>query len=198
MFKKLVLATHNAGKVVEIAKLLQPYGIECVSAADLGIEEPQETEDTFEGNARLKALASAKASNLPAIADDSGLCVNSLSGAPGIFSARWAQKPDGTRDFNYAMKRIDDELQPHEDKSAYFICALAIALPNGKTRVFEGRVDGDISYPPRGANGFGYDPIFVPSGHTRTFAQMEAQEKDAMSHRTKAFALLEDVFKRGD
>ncbi|MCB9983331.1 MAG: RdgB/HAM1 family non-canonical purine NTP pyrophosphatase [Rhodospirillales bacterium] len=188
--KELVVATHNAGKAREIADLLGPYISTFYTAGELGLPEPEETEDSFAGNARLKALAAAKASGKPALADDSGLSVTALGGEPGIYSARWAEKPDGVRDFGYAMERVREALGDAQDRSAAFICALALAWPDGHVEAFEGRVEGTLKFPPRGGKGFGYDPIFVPEGHSVTFAQMEPVEKHAMSHRASAFKKL--------
>lgn len=184
---RLVIASHNRGKVAEIADLLAGRGIEVVSAGDLGLPEPEETGETFAANASLKALAAAKAANLPALADDSGLCVHGLEDAPGIYSARWAGP---TRDFAHAMERVRVALDDTVDRSAHFVCVLALAWPDGHCEVFEGRVDGLLTFPPRGDKGFGYDPIFVPVGDDRTFAEMEPAEKHAMSHRAHAFRKL--------
>jgi len=189
---RLVVASHNAGKVREIGELLAPFGLDVVSAAALDLPEPEETEPDFAGNARLKAVAAAKASGLPALADDSGLVVEALGGAPGIHSARWAEG-DGGRDFMRAMTRVWEELEARsapEPRRAHFVCALALAWPDGATRVFEGRVHGRIVWPPRGNHGFGYDPIFLPEGESRTFGEMPPEEKHAMSHRARAFAKL--------
>lgn len=183
----IVIASHNKGKVKEISELLAPYAKTFYSASDLNLEEPEETETTFVGNALLKARAAAKASGKIALADDSGLAVNALGGDPGIYSARWAGEP---RDFNMAMKRVHDELGDSEDRSASFICVLALAWPDGREEVFEGRVDGDIVWPPRGSKGFGYDPIFVASGMEQTFAEIDPQDKHKMSHRAEAFKKL--------
>jgi XTP/dITP diphosphohydrolase len=183
---RLVLATHNPGKVVELAELLAPHGLEVVSAGSLGLPEPDETETTFIGNARLKALAAATASGLPAIADDSGLCVDALGGAPGIFSARWA---GAGKDFAVAMARVNDELG-EAVRTAHFICALCIAWPDGHTEVVEGRVDGTLVWPPRGGNGFGYDPMFLMDGKAQTYGEMSRAEKEADNHRARAFAQL--------
>ena len=182
-----VLATHNQGKIKEIADLLMPYGITLRSAADFGLPEPDETEATFAGNAALKAQAACDATGLPALADDSGLAVTALGGAPGIYSARWAGEP---RDFDRAMGRVHTELTDSgsEDRSAAFVCTLALVEPGGAPRSYEGRVEGQIVWPPRGDGGFGYDPIFVPNGETRTFAQMSMDEKKSMSHRGRAIA----------
>lgn len=182
-----MLATHNPGKVREIAALLAPYDVEIVSAGDLGLPEPEETGATFEENAKLKAVAAAQASGLAALADDSGLSVNALNGEPGIYSARWAGP---NKDFTVAMKRVQDELGDNPDRSAAFVCALALAWPDGHTECFEGRIDGTLVWPPRGGRGFGYDPIFVAAGDSRTFAEIDPAEKHAISHRARAFAKL--------
>lgn len=187
---ELVVATHNAGKAREIADLLGPYIEAFYTAGELDLPEPEETEDSFEGNAQLKALAAAKASGKPALADDSGLSVTALGGDPGIYSARWAETPDGSRDFGYAMDKVRDALGDSQDRSAAFICALALAWPDGHVETFEGRVEGTLEFPPRGDKGFGYDPIFVPDGQAVTFAQMEPEQKHAMSHRADAFRKL--------
>jgi XTP/dITP diphosphohydrolase len=186
---RLVVASHNSGKVREIAALLAPLGVEAVSAASLGLPEPEETETTFAGNAVLKARAAAKASGLPALADDSGLEVVALNGAPGVYSARWAG-PD--KDFGVAMRRVRDEMQARKaaDRSARFVCALALAEPNGKVEVFEGEARGAIVWPPRGDKGFGFDPIFEPAGHTHTFGEMSHEEKLPLTHRARAFEKL--------
>lgn len=190
----LVVASHNPGKVWEINQLLAPYGLDAVSAAAFGLEEPEETEPTFEGNAKLKALVAAKGANLPALADDSGLEIESLDGAPGIYSARWA---GSDRDFSIAMQRVHDELEKRgawngAAPRANFTSILCLAWPDGATQLFEGKVYGHLVWPPRGTNGFGYDPIFVADGQTMTFGEMEPADKYAISHRTRAF----DVFKR--
>lgn len=186
---RLVVASHNAGKVREIATLLAPLGVEAVSAASLGLPEPQETETTFAGNAALKARAAAEASGLPALADDSGLEVAALGGAPGVYSARWAGE---NRDFASAMARVRDEMQARKatDRSARFVCALALAAPSGRVDVFEGEARGEIVWPPRGDKGFGYDPIFEPQGYTRTFGEMSHEEKVPLTHRARAFEKL--------
>jgi XTP/dITP diphosphohydrolase len=195
---RIVAATHNAGKLREIRELLKPHGIEAVGAAELNLREPEETGLTFRDNAALKAEAAARASGEAALADDSGLCVEGLGGAPGIYSARWA---GGSRDFAGAMARVERELlaagAPRPWR-AHFISVLALAWPDGRLDTFEGRVDGDLAFPPRGARGFGYDPIFRPDGHARTFGEMSAQEKHgipadgslALSHRARAFQKL--------
>lgn len=187
---RLVIASHNAGKVREINELLGPYGMEPVSAGALGLPEPEETGTTFIANAELKALASATASVLPALADDSGLCVSALGGDPGIYSARWAGE---SKDFALAMRKVQEALEaqgPDAPRDAHFICALSLAWPDGHVESFEGRVDGHIVWPPRGEKGFGYDPIFIPEGHSITFAEMDPAAKHAMSHRADAFRQL--------
>jgi XTP/dITP diphosphohydrolase len=194
----LVAATHNAGKLREFRQLLVPWRIALVSAGDLSLPEPEETGDTFEANAKLKAFAAARAAKMPALADDSGLCVEALDGAPGIYSARWA---GGSKDFSAAMARVERELLAKnalEPWRAHFISALALAWPDDHVEYFEGRVDGRLVFPPRGANGFGYDPIFLPDGHSRGFGEMSAEEKHgipadgslALSHRARAFQML--------
>ncbi len=181
---RLVVATHNPGKRAEMTALLAPYGIETVSAGALGLPEPEETAEDFEGNARLKAIAAARGAGLPALADDSGFCVAALGGAPGVVSARWA----GTgRDFSVAMARVEREMGNAADRRAWFISVLCLATHDGEAACFTGRVDGAVSFPPRGTHGFGYDPIFVPEGDRRTFGEMPPQEKDAISHRSRAF-----------
>jgi len=190
--RKLVVASHNAGKVREIGELIRPHGVEAVSAGALGLPEPEETETTFEGNARLKAHASACASGLPALADDSGLAVEALGGEPGIYSARWAETPAG-RDFGHAMRRVWDALEAAhapEPRRAEFICALTLAWPDGHDETFLGRCAGHLVWPPRGQRGFGYDPMFVADGHSMTFGEMEPAEKHAISHRADAFRQL--------
>jgi XTP/dITP diphosphohydrolase len=186
---RLVAATHNPGKARELAALLQGR-FEVVSAAELGLAEPEEPETTFMGNAVIKARTAADASGLIALADDSGLCVAALDGAPGVRSARWAG-PD--RDFAHAMRLVERRLDEREsdDRSAWFVCALAVAWPSGPVVAVEGRVDGAIGFPPRGDRGFGYDPIFTPAGGRLTFGEMDPEAKDAISHRARAFAALE-------
>lgn len=184
---KLVIASHNAGKVREIAELLSPYGVEVISAGDLGLAEPEETGTTFIDNALLKAQAAAEAAMLPALADDSGLAVTALDGAPGIYSARWA---GADKNFGAAMEKVEELLRGSEDRSAKFVCALALAWPDGHADVFEGTVHGEITWPPRGDKGFGYDPIFTADGEDITFAEMEPARKHALSHRADAFAKL--------
>jgi XTP/dITP diphosphohydrolase len=187
---KLVIASHNPGKVREIGELLARFGIETVSAAELDLPEPDETGTTFIANAELKAMQAADLSGLPALADDSGLCVEALNGDPGIFSARWAGED---KDFGLAMQLVWDAIEakgPDVGHDAHFVCALALAWPDGHVEVFEGRVDGTISWPPRGTKGFGYDAIFQPNGHTVSFGEMDPEQKHAMSHRADAFAQM--------
>ena len=191
---KIVLATHNPGKVVEIKALLEPFGTDVVAAGDLGLPEPIEDAPDFIGNAKIKALASATASGMPALADDSGLCVNALGGEPGIYSARWAGP---NKDFNIAMTRVADEMGDHDDRSAYFVCALCLAWPDGHTEAFQGEVHGNLVWPARGDRGFGYDPMFIPTGCDITFGEMDPDKKHGMSHRHHAFVQLVDACFRG-
>lgn len=190
--EKIVVASHNEGKVREIRALMTPLGVKTISAAELNLPEPEETEETFAGNARLKALAAAKASGLPALSDDSGLAVDALNGDPGIYAARWAAIPaveGGGRDFHMAMWRVNEEMRRKGGpKTARFICALCLAFPNGDTEVYEGKVEGEIIWPPHGDKGFGYDPIFQALGDKKTFAEIDPEEKHAKSHRADAFA----------
>ena len=199
---RLVIATHNPGKLVEMRDLLSPYGIDAVSAGELNLAEPDETGDTFAANARIKAEAAAQATQLPAFADDSGLCVDALDGAPGIYSARWAGE---TKDFTAAMTRIERLLQERgafsiDQRKAHFVSALCVAWPDGHCEEFLGNVDGTLVWPPRGVAGFGYDPSFLPDGHQRTFGEMMAAEKHGLppdglglSHRAKAFMKLAEA-----
>ncbi|HYK78310.1 MAG TPA: RdgB/HAM1 family non-canonical purine NTP pyrophosphatase [Micropepsaceae bacterium] len=184
---RLVVASHNQGKLREIIELLAPFGIKAVSASERGLPEPEETGSSFADNATLKAEAAAKGAGLPALADDSGLCVPALDNAPGIYSARWAGP---SKDFRIAMRRVEEELRDTEshDMRAFFVCALALAAPGATTQAFEGRVYGSLAFPPRGDKGFGYDPIFVPEGYRMTFGEMSPADKHAMSHRARAFA----------
>jgi XTP/dITP diphosphohydrolase len=182
---RLVLASHNAGKLAEIAALVLPHGIETVSAGALGLAEPEETAPDFWGNARLKALAAATACGLPSLADDSGFCVAALGGAPGVFSARWA---GAEKDFAAAMARVERERAGSAVTRAWFVCALSLAWPDGESASFLGRVEGDVVWPPRGASGFGYDPMFVPLGGALTYGEMPPAEKHATSHRARAMA----------
>jgi XTP/dITP diphosphohydrolase len=183
---RLVIASHNSGKVEEIAALFTPYGVETIAASSLGLSEPEETGNSFEANAVLKARAAAEASGLPALADDSGLVVPALGGAPGIYSARWAGP---AKDFRLAMERVQRELGD-KDRSALFVAALALAWRRGPTELFRGEVPGTLTWPPRGDRGFGYDPMFVPCGGTLTFGEMNPAEKHQISHRARAFAKL--------
>ncbi len=190
--KKIVIATHNAGKLREIGDLMRPRGIEVVSAGALGLPEPAETETSFEGNARIKAHAAAAASGLPALSDDSGLSVDALDGAPGVYTADWAETPSG-RDFAMAMEKVWQKLQagghaaPH---TAAFNCVLCLAWPDGEDVVFVGRAEGALVWPPRGTRGFGFDPMFLPEGEAETFGEMDPARKHGMSHRADAFAQL--------
>lgn len=191
---KLIVASHNKGKLVEIADLLSRFAVETVGADALGLPEPEETGDTFIANAELKALAAATKAGLPALSDDSGLAVDALDGAPGIYSARWAEIANG-RDFDFAMHKIEMALHQKGDvpRTARFICALTLAWPDGHVESFEGKVEGTLVWPMRGKNGFGYDPIFLPLGGDMTFGEMEPAAKHAMSHRADAFTQLVDA-----
>jgi XTP/dITP diphosphohydrolase len=188
---ELIVASHNPGKVREILELLAPFGIKVRSAGELGLAEPEETGSTFAANAALKAHAAARTAGLPALADDSGLAVDALGGAPGIYSARWAGP---NKDFALAMARVEAELVARKvapaERRARFVCALCLAWPDGHEEVFEGTVSGDLVFPPRGDKGFGYDPIFRPDGHADTFGEMDPAAKHSMSHRARAFAKL--------
>lgn len=189
---RLVIASHNAGKVREIGDLVRPHGLAVVSAANLGLPEPAETEDTFAGNARIKAHAAAAASGLPSLSDDSGLSVEALGGAPGVYTADWAETPSG-RDFAMAMEKVWTLLEDRavaEPRLAAFNCTLCLAWPDGHDEIFVGRVDGHLVWPPRGTRGFGYDPMFVPENETETFGEMDPARKHAMSHRARAFDLM--------
>jgi XTP/dITP diphosphohydrolase len=199
---RLVIATHNPGKLAEMRELLRPHGIEAVSAAELGLAEPPETGSSFRQNARIKAAAAATAADLPAFADDSGLTVDALDGEPGIYSARWAG-PD--KDFGRAMRTIEDKLRARgaetpDRRRAHFVCALCLAWPDGHAEEFEATVDGTLVWPPRGEQGFGYDPMFRPAGHGRTFGEMSSEEKHGLpprgkglSHRARAFVKLAEA-----
>ncbi len=195
--QSLVIATHNAGKLKEIAALLAPYGMECISAGALGLPEPEETGTTFVENALIKAHAAAQAAQLPALADDSGLSVMALGGRPGVYTADWAERQrfEGApgRDWYMAMGKVEGLLAEQGDdvdRSAWFSCVLAIAWPDGSSAVYEGRVNGTLTWPPRGTLGFGYDPVFVPQGYDLTFAEIDPDEKHRISHRADAFAKL--------
>lgn len=201
--KTIVVASHNAGKIREIEDLIGPFGFSAKSAAELKFEEPDETGTTFEENATIKALASAKASGLPALSDDSGLVVDALDGAPGVYTANWAEKEDGTRDFAMAMEKVEKALAEKgvtdaKDRTARFVSVLCLAWPDGHTELFRGEVDGTVVWPARGSQGFGYDPVFQPEGYETTFGEMSAEEKHgwkpgdaaALSHRARAFKLF--------
>jgi len=199
---RLVIATHNPGKLKEMRELLAPYGVDAVSAGELGVAEPEETGTSFRDNARIKAKAAAAATTLPAFADDSGLVIDALDGAPGIHSARWAG-PD--RNFAHAMEKVEAELNARgahnsQARRAHFVSVLCVAWPDGHVEDFEGRIDGALVWPPRGARGFGYDPMFLPDGHARTFGEMSAEEKhglppkgQGLSHRARAFLKLAEA-----
>ncbi|WP_343080401.1 non-canonical purine NTP pyrophosphatase [Ostreiculturibacter nitratireducens] len=193
---RLLIATHNAGKLQEIAALLKPFGISCVSAGELGLPEPEETETTFVGNARIKAHAAAKASGLPALADDSGIEVDGLGGAPGVHTADWAEGPGG-RDFVRAMTRTWEELEAAKapyPRTARFRCTLVLAWPDGHDEVFEGKAEGQVVWPMRGARGHGYDPMFQPEGYSMTYGEMDPDLKNSISHRADAFGRLVALF----
>lgn len=188
----LVIASHNEGKVREITALLAPYGIKPVSAASLDIPEPVETGTSFAANAELKARFSADLSGMVALADDSGLCVDALNGDPGVYTADWAETPNG-RDWNLAMHKVEDALAakgPEAGRDAHFVCVLSLCWPDGHVESFEGRAEGTLTWPPRGTVGFGYDPVFVPLGETRTYAELDPEQKHAISHRADAFRKL--------
>jgi XTP/dITP diphosphohydrolase len=199
---RLVIATHNPGKLAEMRELLTPHGVEAVSAGELGLGEPEETGETFRANAAIKAIAAAKATGLPAFADDSGIVVDALDGAPGLYSARWAGP---NKDFMVAMTRVERLLRERgattaDKRTAHFVSALCVAWPDGHLEEVEARVDGTLVWPPRGTEGFGYDPAFLPDGHTRTFGEMSAIEKHGLpplglglSHRARAFVNLAEI-----
>lgn len=208
--KTIVVASHNAGKIREIRDLIGPLGFEAKSAADLKFEEPDETGTTYEENARIKALASAKASGLPALSDDSGLAVDALDGAPGVYTANWAERADGSRDFGMAMEKLEKALEEKgatrpEQRTGRFVSVLCLAWPDGHTELFRGEVEGHIVWPPRGNLGFGYDPVFQPSGYDVTFGEMPAEAKhgwkpgdaEALSHRARAFKLFVETCLEG-
>ncbi|GHD98234.1 nucleoside-triphosphate diphosphatase [Defluviimonas sp. 20V17] len=193
---RLLVATHNAGKLEEISELLAPYGVSAIGAKEMKLPEPAETETTFVGNARIKAHAAAKATGLPALADDSGIEVDCLDGAPGVYTADWAETPQG-RDFVMAMDRTWAACEARSaplPRKARFRATLVLAWPDGHDEVFEGRVEGQLVWPMRGAQGHGYDPMFQPDGETRTFAEMSAEEKNRISHRANAFASFVQIF----
>lgn len=201
--KTIVVASHNAGKIREIEDLIGPFGFSAKSAAELNFEEPDETGTTFEENATIKALASAKASGLPALSDDSGLVVDALDGAPGVYTANWAETANGTRDFAMAMEKVEKALAEKgvseaRDRTARFVSVLCLAWPDGHTELFRGEVEGQVIWPPRGTQGFGYDPVFQPEGYETTFGEMSAEQKHgwkpgdaaALSHRARAFKIF--------
>lgn len=208
--RTIVVASHNAGKIREIADLIGPFGFSAKSAAELNFVEPDETGTTFEENAAIKALASARASGLPALSDDSGLVIDALDGAPGVYTANWAETGDGTRDFPMAMQKVETALADKgattaEQRTARFVSVLCLAWPDGHTEMFRGEVEGTIAWPPRGTEGFGYDPIFQPAGFDTTFGEMSAEEKhgwkpgdaDALSHRARAFKIFVETCLEG-
>jgi len=184
---RLVIASHNPGKLKEIVDLLAPFSVDCISAADLGLPEPGETGETFQANAELKALAAAKGASLPALADDSGLVVDALGGAPGVYSARWAGPK---KDFAMAMQRVERQMGHNADRKAHFVSVLSLAWPDGHVDSFEGQVHGRLVWPPRGNRGFGYDPMFLPDGRSQTFGEMDPLGKHQISHRAEAFRRL--------
>jgi XTP/dITP diphosphohydrolase len=197
---KIVVASHNDGKLKEFADLMAPFGLEAKSAREYGLPEPEETGTTFEENAYIKAHAAAKATGLPALSDDSGLMIDALQGAPGVYTANWAEAPDGTRDFGVAMQRAEVAMQEvgavePDQRKGRFVAVICLASPDGEAEYFRGEAEGTLVWPPRGDRGFGYDPVFVPDGHTRTFGEMTAEEKhgwkpgqtEALSHRARAF-----------
>ncbi|WP_421592199.1 RdgB/HAM1 family non-canonical purine NTP pyrophosphatase [Shinella sp. M27] len=201
--KTIVVASHNAGKIREIEDLIGPFGFSAKSATELKFDEPDETGTTFEENAAIKALSSAKASGLPALSDDSGLVIDALDGAPGVYTANWAEKEDGTRDFAMAMEKVEKALSDKgvteaKDRTARFVSVLCLAWPDGHTELFRGEVEGTVVWPPRGEKGFGYDPVFQPEGYATTFGEMSAEEKHgwkpgdatALSHRARAFKIF--------
>ncbi|NOX72860.1 MAG: RdgB/HAM1 family non-canonical purine NTP pyrophosphatase [Alphaproteobacteria bacterium] len=188
--RHIVVATHNSGKLVEIRALLEPFGFKVTSASELGLPEPEETEDNFAGNARIKAHFAARESGLPALSDDSGIMVDALGGAPGVYTADWAETPNG-RDFSMAMGKVWEALEAEdadEPRTARFVCTLCLAWPNGEDCLFEGKVGGRLVWPMRGSNGFGFDPMFLPDGKSQTFGEMDPAKKHAMSHRAEAFS----------
>ncbi|MCS4243898.1 MULTISPECIES: RdgB/HAM1 family non-canonical purine NTP pyrophosphatase [Rhizobium/Agrobacterium group] len=201
--RTIVVASHNKGKIAEIAELIGPFGFSAKSAAELNFEEPDETGTTFEENAAIKALASAKASGLPALSDDSGLVIDALDGAPGVYTANWAETADGTRDFAMAMEKVEKALADKgvtdpKDRAARFVSVLCLAWPDGHTEMFRGEIEGTVVWPPRGTAGFGYDPVFQPEGFDTTFGEMPSEQKHgwkpgdatALSHRARAFKLF--------
>lgn len=208
--RTIVVASHNAGKIREIAELIGPFGFSAKSAAELNFAEPEETGTTFEENAAIKALASAKASGLPALSDDSGLVIDALGGAPGVYTANWAEREDGSRDFAWAMEKVEKALAEKgatapEQRTARFVSVLCLAWPDGHTEIFRGEVEGIVVWPPRGTKGFGYDPVFQPEGYDKTFGELTSEEKHgwkpgdatALSHRARAFKLFVETCLKG-
>ncbi|PRX01947.1 UNVERIFIED_ORG: XTP/dITP diphosphohydrolase [Martelella mediterranea] len=204
--KTIVVASHNPGKIAEIAELIGPLGVSAKSAAELSFDVPEETGTTFVENATIKALASAEKSGLPSLADDSGIVVDALDGAPGVYTADWAETADGSRDFAMAMQKVEKALAEKgattpDARTARFVCVLCLAWPDGHTETFRGEVEGNLVWPPRGDKGHGYDPVFQPAGHTKTFGEMDADEKavggpadgGALSHRARAFRLFTET-----
>jgi XTP/dITP diphosphohydrolase len=195
--QKLLIATHNRGKLEEFAAILKPYGVEAASAGALGLSEPEETEATFEGNARIKALHAMQASGLVTLSDDSGLCIDALNGAPGVYTADWAGP---SRDWSMAMRLVEEKLQAAgaltpEQRRGAFVCTLCIIWPDGEERFYEGRAPGHLVWPPRGKHGHGYDPVFVPDGETQTFGELDPEHKNTISHRARALEkLFRDLF----
>ncbi|WP_019169923.1 RdgB/HAM1 family non-canonical purine NTP pyrophosphatase [Pseudaminobacter salicylatoxidans] len=198
--REIVVASHNEGKLREFADLMAPFGFKAKSAKEFGLPEPDETGTTFEENAAIKALAAATATGLPALSDDSGLCVDALDGQPGVYTANWAEKPDGSRDFGMAMQRTEDAMNDagavsRDQRTGRFVAVICVAWPDGHTEYFRGEADGHLVWPPRGEKGFGYDPVFLPEGFDKTFGEMTAEEKHgwkpgqetALSHRARAF-----------
>ncbi len=203
--KTIVVASHNKGKLEEIAALIEPFGLSAKSAADYGLPEPDETGTEFEENAYIKAYAAASATDLPALSDDSGLCVDALGGAPGVYTADWAEQPDGSRDFAQAMRVTEEKLQEvgatsPEQRTGRFVSVLCLCWPDGHAEYFRGEIDGTLVWPPRGKNGHGYDPVFMPDGHELTFGEMSPEQKQGidapLSHRARSFALFADAMLR--
>ena len=192
-FKKIVLASHNKGKIVEFQAMFEPYDVKIIGADAVGLPEPEETEDTFEGNALLKARHACEITAMPCLADDSGLSATALNGAPGVYSARYAINDKGEKDFNFAMKKLWNEIGDNADKSAQFVAVLALVMPDGRAFVARGEVAGSLCYPPRGDHGFGYDPIFMPEGEGKTFGELGSEGKEKYSHRKRAFLALQTI-----
>jgi XTP/dITP diphosphohydrolase len=192
---KIILASHNTGKIAEFQAMFKPHNVKIIGASEVGLPEPEETEDTFEGNALLKARHACEITAMPCLADDSGLCVSALNGAPGIYSARYAIDQNGEKDFDFAMQKIMREMGDNPDKSAQFVAVLALVNPDGMEFVARGEVEGNLCYPARGTEGFGYDPFFIPDGEIKTFGELGTAGKDEFSHRRKAFAALTAMLK---